>query len=53
MDSGALYDPMAHLLDAAGIPTFRSADRALRLLDLYAAVRVNRAAWQPAELAAV
>jgi len=53
VDSGALYDPMARLLDAAGIPTFRSADRALRLLDLYAAVSLDRAAWQPAELTAV
>lgn len=32
VDSGALYDPLAAALDAAGIPVFRSADRALRLL---------------------
>ena len=30
VDAGALYDPMARALDEAGIPTFRSADRALR-----------------------
>jgi acyl-CoA synthetase (NDP forming) len=35
VDAGPLYDPLvAHLL-AHGIPTFRSADRALRLFDTY------------------
>jgi len=32
VDGGALYDPMADLLTRAGVPVFRSADRALRLL---------------------
>jgi acyl-CoA synthetase (NDP forming) len=39
VDAGALYDPMARALEAAGIPTFRTADRALRLLNLYCAER--------------
>ena len=39
VDAGALYDPMARALAAAGIPTFRSADRALRLFNVYCAER--------------
>jgi len=35
VDSGAKYDPLANLLDAAGVPVFRTADRALRLLGTY------------------
>ena len=53
VDSGALYDPMARLLEEAGVPTFRSADRALGLLDRFVAVRLDRASGRPAELAAV
>lgn len=34
VDAGVFYDPMAARLEAAGIPTFRTADRALRLLDV-------------------
>lgn len=34
VDGGALYDAMAAQLTARGIPTFRTADRALRLLDM-------------------
>jgi hypothetical protein len=33
VDAGTLYDPMAQRLEAGGVPTFRSADRALRLLN--------------------
>ncbi len=44
VDAGALYDPMAHALAEAGIPTFRSADRALRALDRFAAARLDRGA---------
>jgi len=33
VDGGAIYDAMAHRVASAGIPTFRTADRALRLLD--------------------
>jgi acyl-CoA synthetase (NDP forming) len=32
VDSGPLYDPFAAALEAAGIPVFRTADRALRAL---------------------
>jgi acyl-CoA synthetase (NDP forming) len=39
VDAGALYDPMARALAAAGIPVFRTADRALRLLNVYCAER--------------
>jgi acyl-CoA synthetase (NDP forming) len=39
VDAGPLYSPFADALSAAGIPTFRSADRALRLL---AALRRGR-----------
>jgi len=53
VDSGVLYDPMARLLDEAGIPTFRSADRALGLLDRYVTVRLDRAVSRSTELAAV
>jgi acyl-CoA synthetase (NDP forming) len=41
VDAGSLYDPMAAALDAAGIPTFRTADRALRLLRLYCDARAR------------
>jgi len=37
VDGGPLYDPMAAQLARAGVPVFRSADRALRLLDTYCA----------------
>jgi acyl-CoA synthetase (NDP forming) len=36
VDAGPLYDPFARRLEALGIPTLRSVDRALRLLDRYA-----------------
>lgn len=41
VDGGALYDPMARQIEAAGIPTFRSADRALRALEAFAAARLR------------
>jgi len=41
VDAGALYDPMARALQAAGIPTFRAADRALRLLNVYGEARMR------------
>jgi acyl-CoA synthetase (NDP forming) len=43
VDAGAIYDPMARALSAAGIPTFRSADRALRLFNVYCADRLRAA----------
>ena len=33
VDGGPLYEPLVDRLVAAGVPTFRTADRALRLLD--------------------
>jgi acyl-CoA synthetase (NDP forming) len=44
VDAGLLYDPMAARLQAAGIPTFRTGDRALRLFDVFceAKTRVAR-----------
>jgi acyl-CoA synthetase (NDP forming) len=41
IDGGALYDPLASLLEAAGLPVFRSADRALRALGAYAGLRLR------------
>jgi len=43
VDAGANYDPMARALEAAGIPTFRSADRALRLFNVFCADRLRAA----------
>lgn len=39
VDSGPLYDPLVHGLLAAGIPTFRTADRAMRALRLWLSIR--------------
>lgn len=39
VDGGPLYAPMRARLERAGIPTFRSADRALRLLGVWARSR--------------
>jgi len=35
VDSGELYDPLARELSRRGVPTFRTADRALRMLNLW------------------
>jgi acyl-CoA synthetase (NDP forming) len=35
VDAGPLYDPLARVLEAGGIPTFRAADAALRALDAF------------------
>lgn len=43
VDAGPLFDPMARLLVEAEIPTFRAADRALRLLNIFCAARLRRA----------
>lgn len=39
VDAGAIYDPFAEYLQEGGIPTFRTADRALRLLNVFVAER--------------
>ncbi len=54
VDSGEAFDPLAGFLLDAGVPTFRSADRALRALDaaapalVRAGARISRAASAPA-----
>lgn len=40
IDAGALYDPLALRLSTGGIPTFRSADRAMRLLSVFVEKRL-------------
>ena len=42
VDAGALYDEMARALVAAGIPTFRSADRAMRLFNVFCTERMRQ-----------
>jgi acyl-CoA synthetase (NDP forming) len=39
IDGGRLYDPMADLLEASGIPVIRSMDRAVRALAQYSGSR--------------
>jgi acyl-CoA synthetase (NDP forming) len=41
IDAGALYDPMALALEQGGVPTFRAADRALRLFSTWCAQRLR------------
>ncbi|HVP15195.1 MAG TPA: CoA-binding protein, partial [Terriglobales bacterium] len=36
VDAGRIYDAMAAILEEGGVPTFRAADRALRLLNVWA-----------------
>jgi acyl-CoA synthetase (NDP forming) len=35
VDAGALYSPLAAELEARGVPTFRTADRALKMLNIW------------------
>jgi acyl-CoA synthetase (NDP forming) len=44
VDAGAIYDPFVSVLDEHGIPTFRTADTALRLLNVFVAARRRAAA---------
>ena len=39
VDAGTLYDPLAELLERQGVPTCRTADTALRLLNIFVAAR--------------
>jgi acyl-CoA synthetase (NDP forming) len=48
IDSGSLYLPMANALRAAGIPIFRSADRAVRTLGRYLCRRAEMQQGHPA-----
>ncbi len=41
IDAGKLYDPLTKALDEAGIPTFRSVDRALRVLGRWTRFQLN------------
>jgi acyl-CoA synthetase (NDP forming) len=43
VDAGALYDPLAELLERHGVPTCRTADTALRLLNTFVAARLHAA----------
>jgi hypothetical protein len=43
IDAGAIYDPMAGLLEANNIPVFRTADRAARIFNIYCAEQLSRA----------
>ena len=42
VDAGPVYDEMARLLKENDIPTFRTADRALRLFHRFCEVRLSR-----------
>jgi acyl-CoA synthetase (NDP forming) len=41
VDGGAIYDPLVSLLEEHGVPTFRTADAALRLLNILVASRLS------------
>ena len=41
VDAGAVYDPLAALLERHGVPTFRNADTALRLFNVFVAARLR------------
>ena len=43
VDSGRLFDPMAEVLEAGGLPVFRSADRAVRVLCKWVNVKLANA----------
>ena len=58
VDGGELYTPLANALDAANIPTFRTADRAVRMLSIFVGHRasglhVRRTDGQPTATGAV
>jgi len=42
VDAGYLYDPLAHELEARGVPVFRTSDRALRMLNLWIEARLGK-----------
>jgi hypothetical protein len=42
VDAGRLYDPFTDLLDAAGIPTFGTADAATRALAAFCDATIGR-----------
>ncbi|MBI2840620.1 MAG: acetate--CoA ligase family protein [Acidobacteria bacterium] len=50
VDGGAIYDPMVKVLEENAIPTFRTADRALRLFNRFCAARVRALAQERSAL---
>jgi len=42
VDGGAMFDRMARLLEENGVPTFRTVERALRILNIYCQTRHER-----------
>ena len=42
VDGGAIYDPMVRLLEEKGIPTFRTADNALKLFNIFCRERLKK-----------
>ncbi len=44
VDAGKVYDPLVAQLEANQVPTFREADRALRLFNVFVAAHMNRSA---------
>jgi acyl-CoA synthetase (NDP forming) len=47
VDGGPLFDPMARILEQGGIPTFRTADRALRLFGTFCSAKLGKKSPQP------
>jgi acyl-CoA synthetase (NDP forming) len=43
VDAGSYYDPLARMLERGGLPVFRAADRAVRLLGRYVGARARHA----------
>jgi acyl-CoA synthetase (NDP forming) len=43
IDAGSLYDPLADMLEQAGVPVFRRSDEALRFLSKLVSVRLRAA----------
>jgi acyl-CoA synthetase (NDP forming) len=41
VDAGPLYDPLVDLLEQHGVPTFRTADAAIRILNLFVTARLR------------
>jgi len=44
VDAGKVYDPLVAMLEAHQVPTFREADRALRLFNVFCAAQITKTA---------
>ena len=42
VDGGAIYDSLARLLEKNGVPTFRTADRAIRLFNIFCNEKIKK-----------